>query len=112
MRWSSPATRRAQEARAQAEAEASHESLVPEETLAYLIQNHPEMSFVQKIISAIKTWVYRNFGIGASTLTQDDLAALARAAVLHSASIEGLPGHLDRGAARMAPDRQGGSHAP
>lgn len=73
-----------QAAKAIAEKEAADASQVPEETLAYLVQNNPELSLVQRVISAIKAWLFRTYGIGASVLTESDLTVLAKAAVLHS----------------------------
>ncbi len=67
---------------------AARERDVPEETLAYLVQNAPESSLVQDIIARIKAFLFKEFGIGASRLTEADLVALARAAVLHSSRAE------------------------
>jgi len=47
-----------------------------EEALAYLMQNHKEHSLVQRMISAVKAWMFRN-GIPVTKLTEGDLTALA-----------------------------------
>lgn len=73
------------EARAMASKEAINPRQVPEETLAYLVQNHPTMGIVREIIAAIKAFLFKEFGIGANFLTADDMTMLAKAAVEHSA---------------------------
>ena len=78
--------KRVLEARDNATKEAAHPSQVPEETLAYLVHNYPEMSLVRQVIAAIKAFLFREFGIGGSKLTADDMVALTRAAVKHSAA--------------------------
>ena len=72
------------EAYAEAKKNSVRDSQVPEETLAYLIQNHPEMSLVKEIIAKIKAFLYTEFGIGGKYLKEDDLIMLAKAAVDHS----------------------------
>jgi hypothetical protein len=73
------------EARESAQRESANEGQVAQETLAYLIQSRPEISWVAQVIADIKAFLFREFGIGASMLTPDDLAALARAAVMRAA---------------------------
>jgi hypothetical protein len=71
-----------QAAHEKAIAEAAEDSQVAEETLAYLVYNHPEMSLVQEVIAAIRAFLYREFGIGAGGLTEADMTMLAKAAVM------------------------------
>ena len=61
-----------------------NERQVPQEKLAYLVQNNPEMGIVREIIAAIKAFLFKEFGIGDKYLTSDDLTALAKAAVMHA----------------------------
>lgn len=75
-------------ARDQAQKNAAAPSQVPEETLAYLVQNNPEMGLVREVIAAIKAFLFKTFGIGGKYLTVDDITALAKAAVLHSSRTE------------------------
>jgi hypothetical protein len=76
------------EAKAQAKENSSHASQVPEETLAYLVTNHPELGLVREVIARIKAFLFREFGMGGKHLTADDMVMLARAAVLHSSRTE------------------------
>jgi hypothetical protein len=76
------------EAKAQAKENSSHSGQVPEETLAYLVTNHPEMGVVREVIARIKAFLFREFGIGGKYLTDNDITMLARAAVLHSSRTE------------------------
>lgn len=50
-----------------------------EETLAYLVQNRPDLPIVKRIIAAIRAWAYRTFKAAQERLelTPDDLRALA-----------------------------------
>jgi Large polyvalent protein associated domain 38 len=48
-----------------------------EETLAYLIDSHPELPLVQRIISQIRTWLYQVSNGHLVNLTADDLRTLA-----------------------------------
>ena len=59
-------------------------SQVPEETLAYLVQNHPDMPLIAGVIAQIRAWLFKTFGIGGKSLTTADITALAKAAVLHA----------------------------
>lgn len=54
-----------------------------EETLAYLVEANPQNGFVKQAISAIKAWVYKNFGFG--RLNANDITMLARLALKHNA---------------------------
>lgn len=72
------------EARANASEQAVSKEQVAEETLAYLVQNHPKLNIVQEVIAAIKAFLFREFGIGGTMLTEADITALAKAAVEHS----------------------------
>lgn len=67
-----------------AETEAATEDQIAEEALAYLVQRQPEMGLVREIIAAIKAFLFREFGIGGSRLTTDDMVMLARAAVMRA----------------------------
>jgi hypothetical protein len=79
------------EARTNAEKESVNAAQVPQETLAYLVQNRPTMNFVKEIIAAIKAFLFREFGIGANKLTADDLASLARGSVQRAGMERGVP---------------------
>ena len=63
--------------------ENTHPSLVREEHLAYLVQHHPELGLVRRIIAAVRAWAYENLEFARSRieLTTADLQALATAAV-------------------------------
>ncbi len=72
------------QAQAQATKNASAPRQIPEETLAYLVQNHPELGFIRSVIAQIRAFLFDKFGILGDTLTTEDIAALAKAAVLHA----------------------------
>ena len=57
--------------------------LIREETLAYLVQHHPELPLVQRILAAVRAWAYKNFEFARDKmeLTAADLQALAVSAV-------------------------------
>jgi hypothetical protein len=57
--------------------------LVREEALAYLVQHHPELPLVQRIIAAVRAWAYKNFQLARDSmeLTTADLQALAVASL-------------------------------
>lgn len=59
-------------------------SQIPEETLAYMVQNHPDMPLIAGVIAQIRAWLFKTFGIGGKNLTTADITALAHAAVLHA----------------------------
>lgn len=69
------------EARALAEARANRPDHVPEETLAYLIENAPEMPLVRRVLAAIRQWLYRVSGGRFVDLTQADLQMMAVASL-------------------------------
>jgi hypothetical protein len=71
-------------AHAEAVANAVNQYQVTEETIAYLVQNHPENGVVAEIIAKIKAFLFNNFGIGGNYLTAADIQMLARAAVDHA----------------------------
>ncbi len=68
----------------EAEKNSVRPSQIPEETLAYLVQNHPEMTLVKQLIAKIKAFLFNEFGIGGKYLTNDDITMLAYAAISHS----------------------------
>lgn len=72
------------EAHEQAAKQAAKSSQIPEETIAYLVTNRPELPFVKRIVAQIKAFLFSKFGILGDRLTVDDIAALARASVLHA----------------------------
>lgn len=57
--------------------------LVREEALAYLVQHHPRLPLVQRILAAVRAWAYKNLEFIRSKmeLTTADLQALATAAL-------------------------------
>lgn len=64
-------------------------ALLREEALSYLVQNHPELSLVKRIIAAVRAFLYKA-GLRVH-LTENDLRALAVSA-LRGASRRTLPG--------------------
>lgn len=71
--------------------------LVREEALAYLVQHHPELPLVQRIIAAVRAWAYKNFQLARDSmeLTTADLQALAVASlrqVAREANVRGMGG--------------------
>ena len=80
-------------ARAEAVKNAARPAQVPEETLAYLVQNSPELGLIKEVIAKIKAFLFREFGIGGKYLTEADLHMLAKAAVQHAARTE--PGGVE-----------------
>jgi len=75
-------------AKAEAKENSGNPRQVPEETLAYLVMNHPEMALVKEVIAKIKAFMFDKFGIGGKYLTVDDITQLAKAAVEHSSRTE------------------------
>ncbi len=82
--------------------------LIREETLAYLVQEHPELPLVQRVIAAVRAWAYKNFQFVRNKieLTAADLQALAVSAVrnasgtraaseAYSAATPPLPENID-----------------
>ena len=69
------------EARALAEARANRPEHVPAETLAYLVENAPELPVVRRVLAAVRQWVYRATGGRFVDLTQADLQMMAAASL-------------------------------
>lgn len=67
------------------------EGHLAEETLAYLVDKHPELGVVQKIFSAIKTFIWKAFGGKFVDLTPADLRYLAESSLRRVARVEGEP---------------------
>lgn len=57
-----------------------------EERLAYLIENQPDLPLIKRILSQIKTWMYRKGWLG--SLNADDLRTLAVASLKRVSSAE------------------------
>lgn len=70
-----------QEARALAEARANRPEHVPAETLAYLVENAPELPVVRRMLAAVRQWLYRVTGGRFVDLTQADLQMMAVASL-------------------------------
>lgn len=70
-----------QQARALAEARANKPEHVSAETLAYLVENAPELPVVRRILAAVRQWVYRTTGGRFVDLTQADLQMMAVASL-------------------------------
>ncbi len=89
-----------QEARALAEARANRPEHVPEETLAYLVENAPELPVVRRLLAAVRQWLYRTTGGRFVDLTQADLqmmavASLRRADRVEAEAADGAPWYSD-----------------
>lgn len=69
--------------------------LLHEEALAYLVQNHPQTSLAQKIIAAVRAFLYKA-GLRIN-LTENDLQALAVAALRGMARGRNLRGTISQG---------------
>lgn len=67
--------------------------LVREEQLAYLVQYHPEVGIVKRLIAAIREWAYRTFEFARNNITLNpaDLQAMALSALRAAAKDEGGP---------------------
>jgi Large polyvalent protein associated domain 38/ADP-Ribosyltransferase in polyvalent proteins len=54
-----------------------------EETLAYLVENHPELPLVQRVKARVRAWAYRKFDFARNRLTLNDadITALAAASL-------------------------------
>ena len=87
-----------QDAYLNAKKNAARESQIPEETLAYLVQNAPDLGLVQEVVGKIKAFLFREFGIGATRLTEADLSVLASAAVRHASRSENVLSRTTNGA--------------
>ena len=68
------------EARALAEAFALKPEHVAEETMAYLVEHHPDMPFVRRMLAQIRQWLWRAFP-DLVDLTPDDIAQMAVASL-------------------------------
>ena len=57
--------------------------LVREETLAYLVQNHPKIDVVRRLLAAVRAWLYEKFPAlrDSMRLRPADLVSLATAAI-------------------------------
>lgn len=73
------------EARALAEGFALKPEHVEEETLAYLVEHHPDMPIVRRLLAQIRQWVWRAFP-DLVDLTPDDIAMMAVASLRHAAN--------------------------
>ncbi len=69
--------------------------LLNEEALAYLVQNHPQTRLAQKIIAAVRAFLYRA-GLKIN-LTENDLQALAVSALRSAARGPGAPITVSKG---------------
>lgn len=82
---------------AKAKKGAGDPSHVAEETLAYLIQNSPELGIVRKIIATIRQWIYRITDGALIDLSEADLRQMAASALRYMAkppSKQGKPWYL------------------
>ena len=69
------------EARALAEARANRPEHVPAETLAYLVENAPELPLVRRVLAQVRQWLYRVTGGRFVDLSQVDLQMMAVASL-------------------------------
>lgn len=69
------------EARALAEARANRPEHVSAETLAYLVENAPELPVVRRVLAQVRQWLYRVTGGRFVDLTQADLQMMAVASL-------------------------------
>jgi len=76
-----------QEARALAEGFALKPEHVEEETLAYLVEHHPDMPIVRRLLAQIRQWLWRAFP-DLVDLTPDDLAMMAVASLRRAANAD------------------------
>ena len=68
-------------ARKSAEELAAKPEHVPEETLAYLVENHKDHKVVKQLIAAVRQWLYRATGGKLVNLTDADIASMAVASL-------------------------------
>lgn len=73
------------EARAIAEQNAAQPEHIPEETLAYLVENHKDLPLVKQIIASARQWLYRATGGKLINLTDADIASMAAASLRRQA---------------------------
>lgn len=76
------------EARALAEARANKPEHVPAETLAYLVENAPELPVVRRVLAMVRQWLYRTTGGRFVDLTQADLQMMAVASLRRAARLD------------------------
>lgn len=76
---------------------------IQEETLAYLVENAPDLPLIRRLIAAVRQWLYRTTGGRFVDLTQADLQAMAasslrRYALASSATADksGVPMYLNK----------------
>lgn len=69
------------EARRLATENAARPEHIPQETLAYLVENAPEMPLSRRILAAVRQWLYRVTGGRFVDLTTEDLTAMASASL-------------------------------
>lgn len=96
-------------ARALAEKNAARPEHVPQETLAYLVENAPESSFGRRILAAVRQWLYRVTGgrfvdLGVNDLVEMASASLRRQAFLEASARDGSP--MYQNAPAMTPDER------
>lgn len=68
-------------ARTLAEGRANKPEHVPAETLAYLVENAPELTLVRRVLAAVRQWLYRVTGGRFVDLSQADLQMMAVASL-------------------------------
>lgn len=78
------------EARRLAEQNAAMPEHVPQETLAYLVENAPEMSVSRRILAAVRQWLYRVTGGRFVDLGVGDLVQMASASLRRQSRIEAV----------------------
>lgn len=61
---------------------------IPQETLAYLVENAPESRLGRRIIAAVRQWLYRVTGGRFVDLTTEDLVQMASAALRRQARVD------------------------
>lgn len=76
------------EARRLATENAASPEHIPQETLAYLVENSPEMPLSRRILAAVRQWLYRVTGGRFVDLTTEDLVGMASAALRRQARME------------------------
>lgn len=75
-------------ARDLAEQYANREEHIPEETIAYLVENAPDLPFVQRLLAQVRQWTWRTFGdTFGQSLTVDDIREMAVASLRRSARL-------------------------
>lgn len=72
-------------ARRAAEENANRPEHVPEETLAYLVENHQDLPIVKQLLANVRQWLYRKTGGRFINLTDADIASMAVASLRRKA---------------------------